>query len=71
MNNKRRGDVIRIDIEQGCGIIIDENGQDIHFLLSKTSDHISINSKAIFEIELSGTGLTAVKVALEKEEVRV
>ncbi|WP_316844951.1 cold shock domain-containing protein [Pedobacter psychrodurus] len=71
MNNKRKGYVSLIDIEQGHGIIIDENGQDIHFFLSTTSDHMITNSKVNFEIELSTKGLTAVNVELEIDMVRV
>jgi CspA family cold shock protein len=71
MNDKRKGEVILIDIEQGYGIIVDKNGQEIHFLLSKISHHMSINSKVIFEIILSSKGLTAVDVELEIEMVRV
>lgn len=70
MNDKRKGEVILIDIEQGYGIIVDENGQDILFLLSKTSRHMNLNSKVIFEIVLSSKGLTAVDVELEVEMAR-
>ena len=70
MSDKRKGEVILIDIEQGYGIIVDENGQDILFLLSHTSRHMNINSKVIFEIVLSSKGLTAVDVELEIEMAR-
>lgn len=71
MSNKRSGDVTQIDIENGCGVIIDENGQDIHFLLSETSGNISINSRVIFEIVLTRGGLMAVKVVLENELAKI
>ena len=71
MNDKRRGKVIELDTEQGYGVIIDENGQDIHFLLSTTPHYISINSKVIFQIKLSSKGLTAVDVELEIEAVLI
>lgn len=66
----RKGDVAQIDFENGQGIIIDENGQDIHFHLDNVADEITINSKITFEIELQERGLVAVNVKLEMEEVR-
>lgn len=69
MGDMRKGDVTQIDFEYGHGIIIDENGQDIHFQLDSISDQITINSKIIFEIELREQGLVAVNVKLEMEEV--
>lgn len=69
MGDMRKGDVTQIDFEYGHGIIIDENGQDIHFQLDNISDQININSKIIFEIELREQGLVAVNVKLEMEEV--
>ncbi|MGN8056397.1 cold-shock protein [Pedobacter sp. 22163] len=70
MGDMRKGDVTQIDFEYGHGIIIDENGQDIHFQLDNLSDQININSKIIFEIELRKHGLVAVNVKLEMEEIR-
>ncbi|NII82278.1 cold-shock protein [Pedobacter riviphilus] len=67
----RKGEVTQIDFEYGLGIIIDENGQDIHFQLDNVSDQININSKVIFEIELNKSGLVAVNVKLEMEEIKV
>ncbi|WP_157280266.1 hypothetical protein [Pedobacter borealis] len=69
MGDMRKGDVTQIDFEYGHGIIIDENGQDIHFQLDNISDQININSKIIFEIELHKRGLVAVNVKLEMEEI--
>jgi len=71
MDNKRRGDVIQIDIDQCYGIIIDENGQDIRFLLSEMSGEVGINSKVIFEIELSRHGLVATNIVLAKELIKI
>ena len=70
MGDMREGDVTQIDFEYGHGIIIDENGQDIHFQVDNISDQININSKVIFEIELGEQGLAAVKVKLKVEEIR-
>ncbi|TCD17794.1 hypothetical protein EZ456_22480 [Pedobacter psychrodurus] len=70
MGDMRNGEVTHIDFEYGHGIIIDENGQDIHFQLDNVSDQVNINSKVIFEIELGERGLIAVKVKLEMEEIR-
>nr|WP_315423141.1 hypothetical protein [uncultured Pedobacter sp.] len=67
----RNGDVTQIDFEYGHGIIIDENGQDIHFQLDNESDQITINSKITFEIELHERGLVAVNVKLKREEMKV
>lgn len=67
----RRGDITQIDFENGQGIIIDENGQDIHFQLEDVEDQITLNSKITFEIELHERGLMAVNVKLEREEVKV
>ena len=64
-----KGDIVEIDFENGHGIIIDENGQDIHFQLDDVSDQITINSKITFEIELQERGLMAVNVKLEMEEI--
>ncbi|MBB6236471.1 cold shock CspA family protein [Pedobacter sp. AK013] len=71
MGDMRKGNVTQIDFEYGRGIIIDENGQDIHFQLDNVSDQININSKVIFEIELNKSGLVAVNVKLEMEEIKV
>ncbi|QDW25580.1 hypothetical protein FFJ24_012450 [Pedobacter sp. KBS0701] len=71
MGLNRKGDVIQIDFENGHGIIIDENGQDIHFQLDDVSDRININSKIVFEIELHERGLVAVNIKLAMEEVKV
>lgn len=71
MGDMRKGEVTQIDFEYGLGIIIDENGQDIHFQLDNVSDQININSKVIFEIELNKSGLVAVNVKLEMEEIKV
>lgn len=71
MDDKRRGEIIHIDFEYGLGTIIDENGQDIQFLLDEVSDQINLNAKVVFEIDLSDQGLVAVKVELEKIEVSV
>lgn len=71
MDDKRRGEIIHIDFEHGLGTIIDENGQDIQFLLDEVSDQINLNAKVVFEIDLSDQGLVAVKVELEKIEVSV
>jgi cold shock protein len=60
----RKGDVIQIDYENGQGIIVDENEQDIHFQLDNVSDQITLNSKIVFEIELQAHGLVAVNVKL-------
>lgn len=60
----RKGDVIQIDFENGQGIIVDENEQDIHFQLDNVSDQITLNSKIVFEIELQARGLVAVNVQL-------
>lgn len=60
----RKGDVIQIDFENGQGIIVDENEQDIHFQLDNVSDQITLNSKIVFEIELQAHGLMAVNVQL-------
>jgi len=70
MGDMRKGDVTQIDFEHGHGIIIDENGQDIHFQLDNVSGQININSKVIFEIELGERGLAAVKVKLAMVEIR-
>ncbi|MFC1226325.1 hypothetical protein ACFE6N_21155 [Pedobacter sp. BG31] len=60
----RKGDVIQIDFENGQGIIVDENEQDIHFQLDNVRDQITLNSKIVFEIELQARGLVAVNVQL-------
>ncbi|ARS39281.1 hypothetical protein CA265_06180 [Sphingobacteriaceae bacterium GW460-11-11-14-LB5] len=70
MGDMRKGEVTQIDFEYGHGIIIDENGQDIHFQLDNVSGQININSKVIFEIELGEHGLAAVKVKLAMAEIR-
>ena len=70
MGDMRKGEVTQIDFEYGHGIIIDENGQDIHFQLDNVSGQININSKVIFEIELGERGLAAVKVKLAMVEIR-
>lgn len=67
----RSGEITQIDFEIGQGIIIDENGQDIHFQLEDVKDQIILNSKITFEIELNERGLIAVNVKLEREEVKV
>ncbi|MCX2493067.1 hypothetical protein OQX63_06260 [Pedobacter sp. PF22-3] len=67
----RSGEITQIDFENGQGIIIDENGQDIHFQLEDVKDQIILNSKITFEIELNERGLIAVNVKLEREEVKV
>ncbi len=69
MCETRKGDVAQIDFENGQGIIIDENGQDIHFHLEDVADQITINSKITFEIDLEERGLVAVNVKLEMEEI--
>ncbi|WP_307530248.1 hypothetical protein [Pedobacter sp. W3I1] len=71
MSDMRKGNVTHIDFEHIHGIIIDKNGQDIHFQLDNVSDQININSKVIFEIELGERGLIAVNVKLEMEEIKV
>ena len=70
MCDTMKGDIVEIDFENGHGIIIDENDQDIHFQLDDVSDRITINSKIVFEIELHERGLVAVNVKLEMEEIR-
>lgn len=67
----RKGDIAHIDFENGHGIIIDENGQDIHFQLGDVEDQITLHSKITFDIELHKRGLVAVHVKLEREEVKV
>lgn len=71
MGDKRRGEIICIDFEEGLGTIIDENHQDIQFLLDEVSDPINLNVKVLFEIDLTEKGLVAVKVELEKIVVPV
>ncbi|WP_025142875.1 hypothetical protein [Pedobacter jeongneungensis] len=69
MSDKRRGEVIQINIELGIGIIMDENGQDIHFRLDAIPNEIIINSKVTFEIQLTAQGLSAMNVEVEKEKL--
>jgi len=69
MGDKRRGEIVEIDFENGLGTIIDENGQDIQFQLDEISDRINLNAKVFFEIDLGLSGLIAVKVAYEKVEI--
>lgn len=71
MGDKRRGEIICIDFEEGLGTIIDENHQDIQFLLDEVSDPINLSVKVLFEIDLTEKGLVAVKVELEKIVVPV
>jgi len=71
MDDKRRGEITRIDIENGVGTIIDENCQDIDFQLDETSSQIALNMKVVFEIDLGNSGLVAVKVVPEKIEIPI
>jgi len=69
MGDKRKGEIVEIDFENGLGIIIDENGQDIQFQLDEISDQVNLNAKVFFEIDLGQSGLVAVKVEYEKVEI--
>ncbi|WP_316828438.1 hypothetical protein [Pedobacter miscanthi] len=71
MTDKRRGEVIQIDNEQGIGIIIDENGQDIHYRLDTIPNDIELNSKVTFEIQLTAQGLSAMNIEVENEKILV
>jgi len=71
MDDRRRGEIIHIDVENGVGTIIDENCQDIQFQLDETSGQIALNMKVIFEIDLGNSGLVAVKVVPEKIEISI
>jgi len=71
MGDIRKGYITQIDFEHAHGIIIDANGQDIHFQLDNASDLININLEVVFEIALQKRGLEAVNVKLEVEEIKV
>ncbi|RZK20035.1 MAG: hypothetical protein EOO86_05705 [Pedobacter sp.] len=62
MIQKRVGVIALIDPENKCGIILDENCQDISFELDDFSDALLIDTKVFFEIELNDNGLIAVNV---------
>lgn len=69
MGDKRKGEIVEIDFENGLGTIIDENGQDIQFQLDEISGQVKLNAEVFFEIDLGQSGLIAVKVEYEKAEV--
>ncbi|KIA96855.1 hypothetical protein OC25_00055 [Pedobacter kyungheensis] len=69
MGDKRRGEIVEIDFENGLGTIIDENGQDIQFQLDEISGQVNLNAKVFFDIDLGLSGLVAVKVEYENIKV--
>lgn len=63
MSQNRVGIIAHVDREKKCGIILDENCQDISFKIDDFSNPIvDINVKVSFEIELNNDGLTAINV---------
>lgn len=68
MNDKRRGEIILIDIERGIGIIMDENNQDIQFRLDAVPGYIELNLKVTFEIQLTAQGLSAMNIEIQREK---
>ncbi|WP_293307828.1 hypothetical protein [Pedobacter sp. UBA5917] len=68
MNDKRRGEIILIDIERGIGIIMDENNQDIQFRLDTVAGYIELNLKVTFEIQLTAQGLSAMSIEIQREK---
>ncbi|SDD84918.1 hypothetical protein [Pedobacter soli] len=69
MGDKRRGEIVEIDFENGLGTIIDENGQDIQFQLDEIPGQVNLNAKVFFDIDLGLSGLVAVKVEYENIKV--
>jgi cold shock CspA family protein len=64
MNEYREGKVVELNTETGFGLIIDQNGQDIYFLLSEVSGLISIDSLVNFDIIKVDQGLMAINISL-------
>ncbi|WP_316799573.1 hypothetical protein [Pedobacter frigidisoli] len=60
----RKGIVILIDPVSDKGYIIDENEQDIPFLLSSLNKAVEVGDRVLFEITLSKSGLMAKNVLL-------
>ncbi|SER03677.1 cold-shock protein [Pedobacter rhizosphaerae] len=64
MNEYREGKVVELNPETGFGLIIDQNGQDIYFLLSEVSGLISVDSLVNFDIIKVDQGLMAINISL-------
>ncbi|WP_421939972.1 cold-shock protein [Pedobacter sp.] len=64
MNEYREGKVVELNASTGYGMIIDQNGQDIYFLLSEVSNLISVDSLVSFDIIKVDQGLMAINISL-------
>ncbi|PWS33823.1 hypothetical protein [Pedobacter paludis] len=64
MNKVRKGQIVDLDLSNGLGVIIDENGQDIPFELNEKLAEVGINAEVNFQIELGQKGLRAVEIEL-------
>lgn len=60
----RKGIVILIDPVSDKGYIVDENEQDIPFLLSSLNKAVEVGDRVMFEITLSQSGLIATNVLI-------
>ncbi|RZJ86720.1 MAG: hypothetical protein EOO20_17695 [Chryseobacterium sp.] len=60
----RTGTIATIDPSRGCGIIVDENDQEIPFFFKNDDDSLDKSMKVNFEIQLTPAGLAAVRVEL-------
>jgi len=62
MNQKRNGTISVVDLENNCGLIVDENGQDIPFSLKDAPETFQLDTQVSFNIELSENGLAAINI---------
>ncbi|MDY0907684.1 hypothetical protein [Pedobacter sp. CFBP9032] len=64
MDELRFGKIVRMDNSEKYGVILDNNCQDIHFILINLTESIKVNDQVSFEIDLGEDGLIATKVSL-------
>ena len=64
----RKGIVILIDPVSDKGYIVDENEQDIPFLLSSLTKAVEVGDRVLFEITLSQSGLMATNVLINTQK---
>ncbi|MDQ1142641.1 hypothetical protein [Pedobacter agri] len=60
----RNGKLASINIIDRCGIILDENDQEVPFYFNNFSELLGISEDVAFEIKLTDRGLAAVGVKM-------
>lgn len=58
----RRGKILRINLSEGCGFILDENNEEIVFQLKILDKSIGISDDVLFEIIFKDGGLSAINI---------